>query len=279
MSGAGAVSARRAASGRWRTAGTTGPGRAWTARSASWPSSCRSAGRPCRGISACSRRPGWWPIGRRARAGSTASTTRASRPCGSTWRTSGGSGGPVPASRREHQRADRTGDAVTEPVEPIVIEFEVACSPGHAFDTWANRTSLWWPPSHSMTSAPAGLSVASGHRPRPRHRGRHHLHRRRRRHHRHHRPPRLGAPRRRRPGLAPAQPGWLERAAPPLPAGDSATRRFRGPPNREGSPAGEDVAPVVHSPLAPAVHSPLTPAPRRRLYVRAARTSAASTSW
>jgi uncharacterized protein YndB with AHSA1/START domain len=53
---------------------------------------------------------------------------------------------------------------LTAPVEPIVIEFEVACSPEHAFDTWANRTSLWWPPSHSMTSAP-GLVVTFEPRP------------------------------------------------------------------------------------------------------------------
>jgi uncharacterized protein YndB with AHSA1/START domain len=48
--------------------------------------------------------------------------------------------------------------------EPIQIEFEVACSPGHAFDTWANRTSLWWPPSHSVSSAP-GLVVRFEPRP------------------------------------------------------------------------------------------------------------------
>jgi hypothetical protein len=42
--------------------------------------------------------------------------------------------------------------------EPIQLRFEVACSPEHAFDTWANRTSLWWPRSHSMSSAP-GLVV------------------------------------------------------------------------------------------------------------------------
>jgi uncharacterized protein YndB with AHSA1/START domain len=48
--------------------------------------------------------------------------------------------------------------------EPIQIEFEVACSPGHAFDTWANRTSLWWPPSHSVSSAP-GLMVRFEPRP------------------------------------------------------------------------------------------------------------------
>ena len=39
---------------------------------------------------------------------------------------------------------------MTEP-----IEFEVACSPEHAFDTWANRTSMWWPISHSVSSARA----------------------------------------------------------------------------------------------------------------------------
>jgi hypothetical protein len=107
-----------------------------------------------------------------------------------------------------------TGRSLTEPIEPIEIQFEVACSPWHAFDTWANKTSLWWPPSHSMTSAPGlvvtfesrpggriyertpdgaehdwgevlawgaaappRLPVASGHRPQPRHRGRHHLRR------------------------------------------------------------------------------------------------------
>jgi hypothetical protein len=48
--------------------------------------------------------------------------------------------------------------------EPIEIEFEVACSPEHAFDTWANRTSMWWPPSHSVSSVP-GLVVTFEPRP------------------------------------------------------------------------------------------------------------------
>jgi uncharacterized protein YndB with AHSA1/START domain len=48
--------------------------------------------------------------------------------------------------------------------EPIELRFEVACSPEHAFDTWANRTSLWWPRSHSMSSAP-GLVVTFESRP------------------------------------------------------------------------------------------------------------------
>ena len=147
--------------------------------------------------------------------------------------------------------------------EPIEIEFEVACSPAHAFDTWANKTSMWWPSSHSISSAPGlvvtfeprpggriyertpdgsehdwgevlaweppqppRLPLAPGHRPQPGHRGRHLLQRPRRRHHRHHRPPRLGAPRSRRPRLARAQPRRLERPAPPLPRGG----RFVGSP-------------------------------------------------
>ena len=43
-------------------------------------------------------------------------------------------------------------------MEPIEIEFEVACSPEHAFDTWATRTGLWWPRSHSVSADP-GLQV------------------------------------------------------------------------------------------------------------------------
>jgi uncharacterized protein YndB with AHSA1/START domain len=53
---------------------------------------------------------------------------------------------------------------LTETIEPIEIQFEVACSPAHAFDTWGNRTSLWWPRSHTMSSAP-GLAVTFEPRP------------------------------------------------------------------------------------------------------------------
>ena len=40
--------------------------------------------------------------------------------------------------------------------EPIRIEFEVACSPAHAFDTWASKTSMWWPrsPLHVVGPGP-----------------------------------------------------------------------------------------------------------------------------
>ena len=35
------------------------------------------------------------------------------------------------------------------------LEFTVACSPEHAFEVWATKTSLWWPPSHSVSGDPA----------------------------------------------------------------------------------------------------------------------------
>lgn len=36
-------------------------------------------------------------------------------------------------------------------MEPIVLEFDVECSPEHAFQMWTLRTALWWPNSHTMT--------------------------------------------------------------------------------------------------------------------------------
>ena len=43
-------------------------------------------------------------------------------------------------------------------IEPLELVFDVACSPQHAFDTWATDTSRWWPPSHSVSTDP-GLIV------------------------------------------------------------------------------------------------------------------------
>src|SRR4051812_50028980 len=37
---------------------------------------------------------------------------------------------------------------------PLELRFTVACSPDHAFDTWACRTSLWWPHGHSVSADP-----------------------------------------------------------------------------------------------------------------------------
>jgi uncharacterized protein YndB with AHSA1/START domain len=39
-------------------------------------------------------------------------------------------------------------------IEPLRLSFEVACSPAHAFETWTERTSLWWPATHTVTHDP-----------------------------------------------------------------------------------------------------------------------------
>ena len=49
-------------------------------------------------------------------------------------------------------------------MDPIELRFEVACSPEHAFQVWATRTSLWWPHSHSRSGEP-GLTVTFEPRP------------------------------------------------------------------------------------------------------------------
>jgi len=42
--------------------------------------------------------------------------------------------------------------------DPLELAFTVGCSPEHAFALWAQRTSLWWPPGHSVSAQP-GLTV------------------------------------------------------------------------------------------------------------------------
>ena len=43
-------------------------------------------------------------------------------------------------------------------MEPLRIEFSVACPVERAFDLWALETSRWWPAGHSVSADP-GLSV------------------------------------------------------------------------------------------------------------------------
>ncbi len=43
-------------------------------------------------------------------------------------------------------------------IEPIRLSFEVRCPPDHAFATWTERTSTWWPGSHTVSGA-ADLEV------------------------------------------------------------------------------------------------------------------------
>jgi uncharacterized protein YndB with AHSA1/START domain len=42
--------------------------------------------------------------------------------------------------------------------EPIRLTFEVACPAEHAFSTWTERATTWWPTSHTV-SAEDGLAV------------------------------------------------------------------------------------------------------------------------
>jgi uncharacterized protein YndB with AHSA1/START domain len=42
--------------------------------------------------------------------------------------------------------------------EPLELSFTVGCSAGEAFDTFAVRTSLWWPHQHSV-SGKEGITV------------------------------------------------------------------------------------------------------------------------
>jgi len=34
-------------------------------------------------------------------------------------------------------------------IEPLRIEFDVECSPDHAFETWTRKATSWWPPEHT----------------------------------------------------------------------------------------------------------------------------------
>jgi hypothetical protein len=49
-------------------------------------------------------------------------------------------------------------------IEPIRLEFEVACPADHAFEVWTSRIGEWWPADHSV-SAEADLTVVLEGRP------------------------------------------------------------------------------------------------------------------
>ena len=44
-------------------------------------------------------------------------------------------------------------------IEPIRISFVVECPPDHAFDTWTERATSWWPPEHTVSHEPGALIV------------------------------------------------------------------------------------------------------------------------
>jgi uncharacterized protein YndB with AHSA1/START domain len=39
-------------------------------------------------------------------------------------------------------------------MEPREFEFNVSCSPEHAFEVWATKTTQWWPRDHSISADP-----------------------------------------------------------------------------------------------------------------------------
>ena len=44
-------------------------------------------------------------------------------------------------------------------IEPLRVSVEVECSAAHAFDTWTQRTSLWWPKGHLVSGDPDATVV------------------------------------------------------------------------------------------------------------------------
>ena len=36
-------------------------------------------------------------------------------------------------------------------IDPLRIEFDVDCSPDHAFETWTRKATSWWPPEHTVS--------------------------------------------------------------------------------------------------------------------------------
>ncbi len=43
-------------------------------------------------------------------------------------------------------------------IAPLRFTLELNCPPGHAFEVWTARASLWWPKAHTM-SGETGLEV------------------------------------------------------------------------------------------------------------------------
>lgn len=41
---------------------------------------------------------------------------------------------------------------------PLIVEFEVAVEPAHAFDTWTRHCHAWWPASHTVSGNPAAIA-------------------------------------------------------------------------------------------------------------------------
>jgi uncharacterized protein YndB with AHSA1/START domain len=44
-------------------------------------------------------------------------------------------------------------------IEPLLISFELASSPEHAFDTWTRKIGSWWPREHTASVDPGATIV------------------------------------------------------------------------------------------------------------------------
>jgi uncharacterized protein YndB with AHSA1/START domain len=42
--------------------------------------------------------------------------------------------------------------------DPLIVEFAVAATPAHAFDTWTRGCSSWWPAAHTISGDPTAIT-------------------------------------------------------------------------------------------------------------------------
>jgi uncharacterized protein YndB with AHSA1/START domain len=42
-------------------------------------------------------------------------------------------------------------------IDPLLIDLDVDCPPGHAFAMWTGRCGQWWPRGHSVSGVPAAV--------------------------------------------------------------------------------------------------------------------------
>lgn len=47
-------------------------------------------------------------------------------------------------------------------IEPLRVEVLLECPVGHAFTTWTERFSSWWPRGHSVSGDPAAVTLEPG---------------------------------------------------------------------------------------------------------------------
>jgi uncharacterized protein YndB with AHSA1/START domain len=51
---------------------------------------------------------------------------------------------------------------VTEPLEPLRVDVELACPADHAFAVWTGRFDQWWPRGHTVSGDPTDVVLEPG---------------------------------------------------------------------------------------------------------------------